>query len=164
MPMSMQGGAPVQMPQGMYMPPGQPMYGPPVMMPGAPLYPSRQIETQKTATFEPCACLCLHHLIGILPSALTSQKSTVTLGAISRLFVLFTVKTDVVLLRAGSPGQYMMYPGGPRPQFVNVMPAFGHVVAYPGGPPGSPGGPPPAGAPSTCHKLIVQFWHGMRCW
>lgn len=79
-------------------------------------------------------------------------------------FVPFTVRTDVVLLRAGSPGQFMMYPGGPRPQFVNAMPAFGHVVAYPGGPPGSPGGPPPAGAPSTCHKLIVQFWHGMRCW
>ena len=33
MPMPMQGGAPVQMPQGVYMP-QQAIYGPPVMMPG----------------------------------------------------------------------------------------------------------------------------------
>jgi hypothetical protein len=33
MPMPMQGGSPVQMPQGVYMP-QQAIYGPPVMMPG----------------------------------------------------------------------------------------------------------------------------------
>jgi hypothetical protein len=45
----------------------------------------------------------------------------------------------------------MVYPPGARPPFVNVVPAYGHMV-YPGGPGGSPGGPPPAGG-----TLVIFF-------
>lgn len=46
MPMPMQGGAPVQMPQGVYM--QQPaMYGPPVMLPGESRYRSQGMQTRR---------------------------------------------------------------------------------------------------------------------
>ena len=47
----------------------------------------------------------------------------------------------------------MVYPPGARPPFVNVVPAYGHMV-YPGGPGGSPGGPPPAGGTPVTRSFM----------